>query len=128
MSPARPIIFWITMLAAVLAAVALLREILLPFVAGMVIAYLLDPLATRLERLGFNRLVATLIIVAAFVVGFGALLVLTTPIIVRELAYFIEHLPLYMQQLQSLATSPEHPWLSKLVGEGLGAAEKSLGE
>jgi hypothetical protein len=36
---------------------------LTPFVAGMVLAYLLDPLATRLERLGMNRLIATLTIV-----------------------------------------------------------------
>ena len=34
------------MLAALIAAVVLLREVLLPFVAGMVLAYLLDPLAT----------------------------------------------------------------------------------
>ena len=53
------------MLAAVIAVVVLLREVLLPFVAGMVLAYLLDPLATRLERLGMNRLIATLTIVGS---------------------------------------------------------------
>jgi len=36
MSAARPFAFWIAMLAAVIAAVVLLREVLLPFVAGMV--------------------------------------------------------------------------------------------
>ena len=41
----RPIVFWIAMLAAVISAVVLLREVLLPFVAGMVLAYLLNPLA-----------------------------------------------------------------------------------
>ena len=46
------------MLAALLALAVLLREVLLPFVAGMVLAYLLDPLANRLERLGMNRLLA----------------------------------------------------------------------
>jgi hypothetical protein len=60
MSLTRPIAFWIAVFAAVIAAVVLLREILLPFVAGMVLAYLLDPLATRLERFGMNRLIATL--------------------------------------------------------------------
>jgi predicted PurR-regulated permease PerM len=128
MNSARPIAFWITMLAAVIAAVVLLREILLPFVAGMVIAYLLDPLASRMERMGMNRLLATLVIVAIFIVGFGALLVVTTPIIVRELAYFIENVPRYLQQLQAFASNPDHPWLSKIVGEGIGAAQKSLGE
>ena len=33
----------------------LLSDVLLPFVAGMALAYLLDPLADRLERLGVNR-------------------------------------------------------------------------
>ena len=75
------------MLAALIAAVVLLREVLLPFVAGMVLAYLLDPLATRLERLGMNRLIATLTIVGLFIGGVVALIVLTAPIIVRELAY-----------------------------------------
>jgi predicted PurR-regulated permease PerM len=51
----RPIAFWITMLAATIAVVVLLREVLLPFVAGRVLAYLLDPLASRLERLGITR-------------------------------------------------------------------------
>ncbi len=128
MSVSRPITFWITMLAAVIAAVVLLREILLPFVAGMVLAYLIDPLASRLERLGMNRLVATLAIVAGFVIGMIGVILLAVPVIVRELAYFFENLPVYMRQLQSLATDPNRPWLSKILGEGLAQAEKSVGE
>lgn len=69
MNLARPIPFWIAMLAAVIAVVVLLREVLLPFVAGAVLAYLLDPLATRLERAGMNRLVATLAIIGLFIAG-----------------------------------------------------------
>ena len=101
------------MLAALIAAVVLLREVLLPFVAGMVLAYLLDPLATRLERLGMNRLIATLTIVGLFIVGVVALIVLTAPIIVKELAYFIDNFPLYVRQLHGLATDPNRPWLSE---------------
>jgi len=62
MSFNRPIVFWIATFAAVVAVVILLREVLLPFVAGMVLAYLLDPVANRIERLGMNRLLATLVI------------------------------------------------------------------
>ena len=42
-----------------LIALYLLRAVLLPFVAGIAIAYLLDPLCDRLERAGCSRLVAT---------------------------------------------------------------------
>ena len=62
----RPIAFWILLLAIGVALAILLREILLPFVAGMALAYLMDPLASRLERIGLNRLAATLIIMALF--------------------------------------------------------------
>ena len=109
------------MLAAVIAAVVLLREILLPFVAGMVLAYLIDPLATRLERLGMNRLIATLAIVVVLRRRpWSALIVVGDADHRRELAYFVEHFPLYVRQLQSLATDPSRPWLSKILGEGLG--------
>jgi predicted PurR-regulated permease PerM len=116
------------MLAAVIAVVVLLREVLLPFVAGMVLAYLFDPLATRLERLGMNRLIATLTIVGLFIVGVVAGIILTAPIIVGELTYFIDSFPVYVKQLHGLPIDPSRPWLSKIVGEGLGQAERSIGD
>jgi len=116
------------MLAAVIAVVALLREVLLPFVAGMVLAYLLDPVANRIERLGVNRLVATLVIIVVVMTAIALLIALIVPIIISELTYFIESFPQYLRRLQSLTTDPTRPWLSKLVGEGLNEAERSLGE
>ncbi len=128
MNVARPIVFWIAMLAAVIAVVVLLREVLLPFVAGIVLAYLLDPVAARLERLGMNRLIATLFIMGLFVVGVVLVVVLTTPIIISELSFLIDKVPHYVRQLQLLAADPGRPWLSKIIGEGLGDAERSVGE
>ena len=54
----QPVTFWIATLAALVAVIVLLRDTLLPFVAAMVLAYLLDPLATRTGRFGMNRLVS----------------------------------------------------------------------
>ena len=102
MNLTRPVAFWIAVLAAVVVAVVLLREVLLPFVAGMLLAYLLDPLATRLERLGMKRLTATLTIVGLFVVGVTALIILTAPVVVRELAYFIDNFPLYIKSVRDV--------------------------
>jgi predicted PurR-regulated permease PerM len=124
----RPIVFWIAMLAALVAVIVLLREVLLPFVAGMALAYLLDPLANRIERLGMNRLLATLAIIAGFVLANAVLLFFTVPVVVHELAYFIESFPKYIRRLHALASDPSHPWLSKILGEGLAEAELSLGE
>ena len=52
----RQIYFWLGSFAAFAAFVYLFSPILLPFVAGMALAYLLDPIADRLERLGLHRL------------------------------------------------------------------------
>ena len=41
--------FWLVGLAVFVLVLYVLRSMLLPFVAGMVIAYFLDPLADRLE-------------------------------------------------------------------------------
>ena len=75
-----------------------------------------------------NRLIATLDHRGCSWSASVALIVLTAPIIVRELAYFIENFPLYVRQLQGLETDPNRPWLSKIIGEGLGHAEQSIGE
>ncbi len=116
------------MIAAMIAVVVLLREILLPFVAGMVLAYLLDPLATWLERLGLNRLLATLAIVALFIAGATALIMVSAPIVAHELAYFIENSPRYLRRLQALADDPQRPWLRKIIAEGMNHAEQSVSE
>lgn len=126
MSSTRSLVFWIIIVIAFSLSFAVLREVLLPFVVGACLAYLLDPPATRLERLGINRLVATLAIVSIFILGLSTLIVLAGPIIIRELAYFIDSFPRYLNQLQSMATNPNRPWLSKIIGEGLGEAERSV--
>ena len=57
-------------IAAVVFFVALwyLGSVMLPFLVGGAVAYFLDPVADRLERLGLSRALATLVIsVAAFV-------------------------------------------------------------
>ena len=128
MKAARPSTIWIGTLAALALLVVLLHDILLPFVAGLALAYLLEPVVERLERLGLNRTVATLGIVGVFVVGVGGVLVLVTPLLGAEIASFIEKLPDYILQLQAFANDPHRIWLRKLLGEGLTDAEQSAGQ
>ena len=128
MNTSRPILFWIATFAATTAVVVLLHQVLLPFVAGMVLAYLLDPLANRIERLGVNRLVATLAIIAFAIALITVMIILTVPVIIRELSHFVEHFPFYVRRVHTLATDPDRPWLSKIVGEGLDETDRSIGE
>lgn len=128
MSPSRPALFWSVALLIGAVAVALLRDILLPFVASIALAYLLDPLVSRLERLGANRAVAALGLILFFFLAVGAILFLVVPVIGSEIVAFIGKLPDYTAQISALANDPSRPWLRKLIGEGLSQAEQSIGE
>jgi predicted PurR-regulated permease PerM len=128
MNVTRPSVFWIATLAVVAAIVVLLRDILLPFVAGIALAYLLDPVVERIERLGVNRTIATLGIVGLFIIGVGGVMVQVTPLLGTEVADFIEKVPQYIEKLQAFANNPGRPWLRKIIGEGLSEAEQSSGE
>ena len=96
MTAARPSMIWVGTLAAIALMVVLLRDILLPFVAGIALAYLLNPVVERIERLGVSRTVAALGIVGLFIVGVGGVLVLVTPLLGTEVADFIEKFPQYI--------------------------------
>ena len=95
MSREKRTLFWIAGLAVFLFALNALAGVLLPFVAGMAIAYFLDPVADKLERKGLSRTLATTAILATFfVVAVGAL-VLLLPLLqaqVVSLAAFIPDL------------------------------------
>src|ERR1044071_3224445 len=117
--------FWVLTLLVGILALWVLREMLLPFVAGMVLAYLLDPLANRLERMGVNRLAATLVIIGTVVLVFVILILLFVPILTAQLSAFIEKLPGYGSRIQALAIEPNREWLRNLLGEGVADAQVS---
>src|SRR5207249_4579141 len=123
----RQVTFWVAALAVFVAVLWLLSEILLPFVAGMVLAYLLDPIARRAERLGVSRAISALIIVTLVIVVLVVAAMLIAPILTEQFASFMDKLPGYVARLQSLLTDPSRPWLTKLFGDRLPDAGKSIG-
>lgn len=126
MTLTRQMTFWVLTLLAGVVVLWILREILLPFVAGMALAYLLDPVANRLERMGVNRLGASLVIIGAFLLGFVILILIFVPILTAQLGAFVEKLPGYVGRIQSVAMDPNKEWLRKIVGEGV--AEAQIGD
>jgi predicted PurR-regulated permease PerM len=123
----RQMRFWLAALAVVVLLLWLLSEILLPFVAGAAIAYLLTPITDRIERLGVNRLAAALLIVTLVVMAIVFLILLVAPILGGQLSSFIDNIPAYVTRLQSLIGDPSRPWIQKLLGAGFNA-DKSLGD
>ena len=72
----RHIVFWAVALVVFIGLIWLLSPILLPFVVGMALAYVLEPITNRLERIGLSRLVAALLILGLFVLLFVLLLLI----------------------------------------------------
>ncbi|MDR3438444.1 AI-2E family transporter [Telmatospirillum sp.] len=91
--------FWLIGLAVFVLLLYLLRSILLPFVAGMAVAYLLDPLAHRLERIGLSRTVATVVITLFFFVAVVLFALLVTPLVEDQVVGFAQRVPGYVHQL-----------------------------
>lgn len=123
----RQMVFWLIALAVFILVLWLLAEILLPFVAGLAIAYLLTPLTDRLERLGVNRLAAALLIITVVLMAIVVLILLVAPVLGSQLSSFISNIPGYVAKLQSLLSDQSRPWVQKLVGVGI-SADKSIGE
>jgi predicted PurR-regulated permease PerM len=123
----RQVAFWLAALVLLALVLWLLEPILLPFVAGMVLAYLLDPVTNRLQRLGISRLIAALAVIGLFVLAFVLLILIIVPILGGQLAAFIEKIPEYVGRVQTLLADPSHPWLRRLVGDNFTGADKSVG-
>ncbi|TIQ40092.1 MAG: AI-2E family transporter, partial [Mesorhizobium sp.] len=112
----RQIRFWL--ISAIILAIFLyvFSGILLPFVAGMVLAYFLDPVADRLQRLGLSRLMATIVILFAFIVVLVLAFVILIPVLASQMADFASKLPEYLTRLQTLITSFDPRWLEENFG------------
>jgi predicted PurR-regulated permease PerM len=117
----RQVVFWLAAFAVIVLLLWLLSQILLPFVAGAAIAYLLTPVTDRLERLGVNRLAAALSIITLVVMAIVLLILLVAPILGSQLTSFIDNIPGYVTRLQSLLSDPSRPWLQKLLGASFNA-------
>ena len=79
-------------------AIWLLSDILLPFLIGAAIAYFLNPIADKLERIGINRLFSTIIIFGTFLLGLLLFSVLVLPKIANEIFSFWENIPVIINK------------------------------
>jgi predicted PurR-regulated permease PerM len=114
----RQLTFWLGTFVVVVTLLWLLSEILLPFVAGMALAYLLDPVTNRLQQIGISRAVAALLIIGVVVLVFILLILLIVPVLAEQLSALIANIPTYVTRLQTLLTDPNRSWLPGLLGSG----------
>jgi predicted PurR-regulated permease PerM len=117
----RQVLFWGLGLAALLLIVYLLGSTITPFAAGIVLGYLLDPVVLKLERYGFNRLGASLLILTIFVLTVVLFFILVVPVLGGQFIAFAQHLPGYAVRLQALAVAEGNAFIQKYGGPWLEA-------
>lgn len=91
--------------AAVVFAVVLyaLGNVLLPFVLGAAIAYMIDPIADRLEAWGMSRAGATAAITVAALLVFLLLLVVVVPTLIGQMLDLAQVLPQLIRDARAFA-------------------------
>ena len=85
----------------------LLAPVLMPFAIAAMLAYLGDPLANRLERLGLGRTLAVSIVFVVLILVIVATLLLLVPLIARQIENLVENFPRYVEWARNVAM----PWL-----------------
>jgi predicted PurR-regulated permease PerM len=124
----RQVLFWGLGLAGLLLIVYLLGSTITPFAAGIVLGYLLDPIVLKLQRFGFNRLGASLLILTIFVLTVVLLFILVVPVLGNQFIALAQHLPGYAVRLQAFAVTEGNAFIKKYGGgwlEALGLNQQS---
>lgn len=93
--------YWGIAAAVFLLAMWVMGPVILPFVAGGAVAYMLDPVADRLERLGLGRALATTVIALAVVLLVVLLVLAVIPALFAQLTSLINAAPVMFQRLQA---------------------------
>lgn len=122
----RQAMFWTGTLIIFLLFLVVFSSVLLPFVAGMALAYFLDPVADRLEKLGLSRLTATILILLLFLMILVVGLMIIIPILATQLVDFIAKLPDYISQLQALMANENSQWLKRYIGIDSSTIQENL--
>jgi len=93
--------------AVILYLLWLLAPVLMPFAFAAMLAYLGDPLADRLERLGLGRTLAvSIVFIVLLLLAVGALLLLI-PLVSRQVDNLVQNLPRYVDWARNVAL----PWV-----------------
>ncbi|WP_458792452.1 AI-2E family transporter [Yoonia sp. MH D7] len=96
--------YWGVVIAVLLVTLWLLGNVILPFILGGAIAYLLDPVADRLQRLGLSRIVSVAVITLVAALIFVLLILLVIPTLIKETTALIDTAPTLFNQLQTFLT------------------------
>lgn len=99
----------LALIGIIIFVIWLLAPVLMPFALAAMLAYLGDPLADRLQRLGMGRTWAVSIVFTVITIIFVGILLLLVPLVQRQVSNLIDNLPHYVEWARSVAL----PWVQQ---------------
>lgn len=104
--------FWLGAVVLFCAFIYVLHPILSPFLVGILLAYLADPLVDRLEKLKLSRTWGVVVVFGLFTLILALLLLVLIPMLAKQLVRLYELTPQMLDWLQHSAL----PWVQSRLG------------
>jgi predicted PurR-regulated permease PerM len=125
----RQTLLWLACAIAIVWLLYLLGPILTPFVAGLTLAYVLNPGVERLTRLRIgkwqiSRAVASLVMITLVIFAFTLLVLILVPVLQKEIAALRDQLPNLINKVNATVL----PWLREMFGISINLDPASLRE
>lgn len=105
-----------------------LETMLMPFIAGMILAYLADPLATRLQRFGLSRTLAVCCVFLVMVLILGVALLVLIPLAVQQIRQFGQLVPGIFAWVETVLAPQIRGWTGLDVASDLENVQETLAE
>ncbi|WP_103332717.1 AI-2E family transporter [Pseudotabrizicola formosa] len=96
--------YWGIAAAVFLILMYLMGNVLVPFLVGGAMAYFLDPVADRLERLGLSRVTATAVITLVMFLVVVLLVLAVIPTLIQQTTALVDAAPEISRNLQTFLT------------------------
>ncbi|MGE6606919.1 AI-2E family transporter [Halomonas sp. NPDC076908] len=118
----------ILLLVVVGGLIVLLDAVLMPFIAGMILAYLADPLANRFQRWGMNRPLAVSSVFLVLLVALAASLLILIPLVVQQLKQLGEAVPGVFDWVENVLAPQVQEWTGYDLATELDNVQEMLAE
>jgi predicted PurR-regulated permease PerM len=105
MTTRQQTLYWGIATAVFLLLLYALGNVIMPFLLGGAIAYVLDPVADRLQRLGLSRALSVAIIALVALMVFVLLVLLVIPTLISQATQLIATAPALFDELQEWLTA-----------------------
>ncbi|NIC06012.1 AI-2E family transporter [Billgrantia bachuensis] len=105
-----------------------LEAMLMPFIAGTILAYLCDPLADRLERLGLSRMLAVCAVFLVMSIVLAIALLILIPLLMQQIRQFNQMIPGMFTWGQTVLAPQLQSWTGLDLTADLDAIQQTLAQ